>query len=1459
MSECNTTAPSPRLYRTLLGLWAVLAAAVAILAGLPADTQAQCLMSVIGLGTMILLVQRSSEDPNDWRRAAILVFGIFLSLRYMVWRTFFTMHMSGVFDHLAAWLLYAAEAYAFVIFGLGIFVNFYPLRRPALRLRPDDPDIPTLDILVPSYNESAELLEVTLRCCLAVRYPAGKKNIYLCDDGGTEQKRNDANVKKRAEAIARRHELKALCERLGCHYLTRDRNVYAKAGNINAALEKTNGDLILILDADHVPTADMLERTVPWFMKDEKVFLVQTPHFMINPDPIERNLFSAFHRMPAENEMFYVTIQRGLDYWDSSFFCGSAAVLRRSALAEVGGLTGDSITEDAETAMELHMRGYKSVYVEQPMVGGLAPESFTGFVVQRMRWAQGMTQIMLLKLPGALRKMKWYQSLCYVNACLFWMFPLARLVFLLSPCAYLVFGLQIYNANISEILVYTVPHVVGAQICNSLLFKRTRWPLISELYELMQSVYTMMAIVQVFLNPRKPKFVVTPKSEMVEEEFVSPLVRPFYVLFGFVVLASLGGLVRFWLLPDARPLTVVVLLWNFINITLISSAFGALFERRQRRTAPRMPLNVPAAIEAPDGSLVRCVIEDASAGGIRVQLDKSDAKIRFGDQVFINVRIASRQLDTRLKMEIRAAFKIRGNLGLGCRFVDLSEEDRELMYSLMYGDSESWSQFAMRRQKPMHFLPALGFIFRLSYHPILNHLFFVLNRVLAKGPPMRLKKILPLVALLFPLVAGAAEVQPVVPTAPVGETGAGPVHYRYPLSKFIPAAGPLTLHDEATTAKISIPLSGRLKLKSMAVTLNFTSSIALVPNTSVLAVRFNETTLQQIRLDPSAPVNTVKVNIPVELARPGYNQLSLAVSQHNGDPCEDPEAPELWTEINTANSALDIDGDYAGGNLHLSDFDQIFSPGIGAARRLSLVTPPLGNNSGLIEAAALVAEAVSLRAKYETVDLHPAALASPASWTLDDHVLIGTKDQLAAALGDEAEKIQGPYLSLRTLDKRQIQIVVSGRNPDELALAARALAYFDIPFADAQSATVKAITDSGAKNLQPDRIYGFEELGIPTTTLAGVGGQKLSLDLPMPPDLYAPENAAVDLLLDLGYGAGLGPGSVINVSVNDKFLHAIGLSNEAGAAFSGYRLHVPLRDLVGGHNHIDFNVIMRPLRKDRCIGASGRHLATTIYGTSSVQIPPASHVAAQPDLDLMARTGFPYAGSNPVTVWLSDPSLIGAGWSLVGRLAEAAEHPLPHLQFLIGGEPPHGPAILIGEAKSLPPRIFAGALQAIGQSHRVPYRAFDAPLGSATPGLFDQDRPLLPTEQRPRGDVEQSNELGDNIILTAVAADDGHGTTTVITANGKDQLIAGVPELISAQYWTQARGDFMLWKGGHPDQVTTLRLSPRYQIGSAPPLMSLRFEISQHPWGWLIGTMALLIAVSGLTVWLLARRRPKEE
>ncbi|MDZ7783799.1 MAG: glycosyltransferase [Halioglobus sp.] len=361
-------------------------------------------------------------------------------------------------------------------------------------------------------NESPDLLEVTLRAARMLDYPADRLRIYLLDDGTTREKLGHADARVADAARSRRATLQALCRDIGIHYLARDANRQAKAGNLNHGLANSDGELVLVLDADHVPATDFLEHTVPWMVRNPRNFLVQTPHFMLNADPVERNHLGTFANMPSEGDMFYGKIQRGLDFWSSSFFCGSAALLRRSALQEVGGFSGDTVTEDAETAMALHARGYESVYVDRPMISGLVPGTVSEFVTQRSRWAQGMLQLLLLKRPQFNPGLAWHQRMGYLNGMLFWLFPFARLAFLTMPVLYLVFGMQVYPASLTQILAFAVPHLVATYMASNLLFGRRRWPLVAELYETLLSVFIGRAVLEVLRHPRQPTFRVTDKK-----------------------------------------------------------------------------------------------------------------------------------------------------------------------------------------------------------------------------------------------------------------------------------------------------------------------------------------------------------------------------------------------------------------------------------------------------------------------------------------------------------------------------------------------------------------------------------------------------------------------------------------------------------------------------------------------------------------------------------------------------------------------------------------------------------------------------------------------------------------------------------------------------------------------------------------------------------------------------------
>ncbi|MDH4319396.1 MAG: glycosyltransferase, partial [Desulfobulbaceae bacterium] len=414
------------------------------------------------------------KKHDQFIKTILVFFGLYITLRYMHWRFTVSICYSGFFDFIGTILLIMAEIYSVNIYVLGIFSSIMPLDRKVIDVSDwEDEQFPTVDIYVPTYSEPVEMVVNTCLAAADIDYPKDRFNVYICDDGGTDQKCNDSNPEKAKAAQERRRVFKELAAKGGFGYLTRAKNEHAKAGNINTAMQNTSGELCLILDCDHIPTASFLKNTVGWFREEPKMFLVQTPHCFYNADPIERNL-KVFRDIPSENQMFYQHIQKGHDFWESSFFCGSAAVLRRKYLEEVGGIAGETITEDAETAVGLHARGYKSAFIAIPMVRGRNPDTFAGLVLQRIRWTQGMIQIFVLKNPFRIKGLRWFQRLSYTSASSFWFFAFSRTTFLISPLLYLFFGLKIYRADGMDLLAFTIPHVLAANNVSTLLYSKVR-------------------------------------------------------------------------------------------------------------------------------------------------------------------------------------------------------------------------------------------------------------------------------------------------------------------------------------------------------------------------------------------------------------------------------------------------------------------------------------------------------------------------------------------------------------------------------------------------------------------------------------------------------------------------------------------------------------------------------------------------------------------------------------------------------------------------------------------------------------------------------------------------------------------------------------------------------------------------------------------------------------------------
>ncbi len=609
-------AARPRLLMALL--WATWALCAALALGFltqPVGLTAQgvlCAAAGAGMLALWLLFPR-----RGLARMAFLALGTAVVIRYAYWRV--TGTLPTLDDPVSFGLgvvLALAELYCVLILTVSLIINVAPLARGAAPVLPEA-DLPTVDIFIPSYNESAEILGLTLAAARNLDYPAGRATVWLLDDGGTDQKCADPDPARAGAARARRAALQALCAGLGVRYLTRARNAHAKAGNLNNGLTQARADLVLVLDADHAPFRPFLRETVGLFARDPKLFLVQTPHVFINPDPIERNL-RTFTRMPSENEMFYGVTQAGLDKWNGSFFCGSAALLRRSALDAVGGFSGVTITEDCETAFELHARGWTSAYVDRPLIAGLQPETFADFIGQRARWCQGMFQIMLLKNPLFKRGLKPIQRLCYLSSMTFWFFPLPRLIFMLAPLLHIFFDVKIFVSSIDEALVYTATYVVANMMMQNYLYGHVRWPWVSELYEYVQGVYLARSIVSVVLSPRKPSFTVTNKGLGLDRDHLSGLAWPFFAIFGALAAGCATAAWRYLYEPGVTSLMLVVGLWCLFNLVIAGAALGVVAERRQTERSHSLPVN-RRAVASVGGAVFEVVVERASAEGCRLR------------------------------------------------------------------------------------------------------------------------------------------------------------------------------------------------------------------------------------------------------------------------------------------------------------------------------------------------------------------------------------------------------------------------------------------------------------------------------------------------------------------------------------------------------------------------------------------------------------------------------------------------------------------------------------------------------------------------------------------------------------------------------------------------------------------------------------------------------------------------
>jgi cellulose synthase (UDP-forming) len=545
---------------------------------------------VVGLRLMVLPLL----SPNKWYWRALLLGGAAaLSWRYVVWRFKDTLApLDWTADALFSWGFAGLEALTVLSSSIAFFILTRVRERTAEADRhagwwmPGHP--PQVDIFITTYNEQIEILERTIVGAKAVRFP--NLRVFVLDDG-------------------RRDWLRHACERHGVGYIVRSDNAHAKAGNINHALaerarDPDRPDFVAVLDADFVPHVDFIDRAVALF-HDGSVGLVQTPQHFFNADPIQHNLgiSSAY---PDEQRHFFDNVEPARDAWGIAICCGTSSVMRVRALEQIGWLPTASVTEDFLLTLKLAENGWQTVYLNEPLTEGLAPEGLQEYIVQRGRWCLGLMQIFRNSYsPIGSHRLSWIHRLSIFDSFLYWLttFPF-RIASLICPILYWWGGVTIVNASLVSITAYYLPYYVSVLVVLNWLSKGLFIPVLNDVAQLVAAWPICRAAALGLLTKGPHKFSVTAKGgDRTRIVIQWSLMRPFLILFGLTI----GGLVvplnsdfLFNTSSTAADGVAIVMFWTVYNILVLLVAIAVCIER-PRYNRPQRQVPEPITLTIGDG------------------------------------------------------------------------------------------------------------------------------------------------------------------------------------------------------------------------------------------------------------------------------------------------------------------------------------------------------------------------------------------------------------------------------------------------------------------------------------------------------------------------------------------------------------------------------------------------------------------------------------------------------------------------------------------------------------------------------------------------------------------------------------------------------------------------------------------------------------------------------------------
>ena len=488
---------------------------------------------------------------------------------------------------------------------------------------------------------------------------------------------------------------------MGCNYLTRPDNFYAKAGNLNHALTKTDGELVAVFDADFVPTKNFLQRTVGFF-SNIKVGLVQTYQSFYNPDPIARNLGLEKVLTSAE-EIFFRHSQPIKDGAKSVICAGTSFVVRRKALEEVGHFVTESVSEDYFTGINISARGHEIIYLGERLSAGLSAENINAHLTQRLRWARGTLQAFFIKSnPLTIPGLTLWQRISHIENFLSWFNIIPRIFFLIFPLIYIFFGIEAVDFNLKEVAYFSLPYYVTQLTVFNWLNLRSRSAIFSDLYSLIQCVPLTITVLKVMINPFGKGFQVTPKGITKNQySYNWQLALPLIIIFISTIISF--GLSLFQTLETQS--VNLGLWWSGYNIIMIAAALLTLLDVPQSTPYQWFPFKTRVLVKS----------HNQIYSGVTLQLSETGAEIYFPDNITLPSKISIEILEAGLTLTgkiIQSKTQDQSNK-VRVQFINLNLQQQRKIIEILYCRPGQWQ----KRQSPGE-LQSLWIILKVLLRPL---------------------------------------------------------------------------------------------------------------------------------------------------------------------------------------------------------------------------------------------------------------------------------------------------------------------------------------------------------------------------------------------------------------------------------------------------------------------------------------------------------------------------------------------------------------------------------------------------------------------------------------------------------------------------------------------------------------------------------------------------------------------